>query len=147
MSLKLDEITEALTQAGLDINARKKAIAIMEQMEKEKKEDRADNAVPKSKKQFVICLRGNGVDLKDKISAGYIVQVSDTYDIQGRLINDMVDASKEHNQNTKKKANFINTWLNLFAKVKRGCVKNKGIAVKTKEAVQVVFLENEEVKV
>jgi len=146
MSLKLDEIQDALTQAGLDINARKKAISIMEQMEKEKKEDRADNSAPKSKKQYVICLRGPA-SLKDSVSAGYIVQVSDTYDIQGRLTSDMVDASKEHNQNTKKKANFVNTWLSFFAKIKRGCVKSKGIAVKTKEAVQVVFLESEDVKV
>ncbi len=147
MSLNIDEITEGLTQAGLDLPTRQKALKALQEIEKEKKADRADNAAPKSKKQFVICLRGNAVELKDKISAGYIVQVSDTYDIQGKLIPDMVDASKEHNNNTKKKANLVNTWLQFFAKIKRGCVKSKGIAVKTKEAVQVVFLENEDVKV
>ncbi len=144
--LNLEEITEGLTQAGLDLATRQKAIKALEEIEKDKKADRADNATPKSKKQFVILLRGPA-SLKDTVSAGYIVQVSDTYDIQGKLLTDMVDASKEHNNNTKKKANLVNTWLNFFAKIKRGCVKSKGIAVKTKEAVQVVFLENEEVKV
>ena len=75
-----------------------------------------------------------------------LVQVAESYD-PNNLVTDLVSAAKEHNNNTKKKANFANTWIQLFEKIKRPFVKAKGVAIKTKSAVRVVFLENEDVKV
>lgn len=141
--LNLEDITEGLIQAGLDLPTRTKAIKELEKIEAEKKADRAGSGPAKSKKQYVIALRGPK-SLESQISAGYIVQVSDTYN-PDNLVSDMVAAGKDHDMNTKKKANFTETWIKFFEKIKRKFIKEKGILVKTKTAVRVVFLENEEV--
>lgn len=143
--LNIEEIQDGLTQAGLDLATRQKALKVLQEIEQEKKESRAGGTAPKSKKQFVIAIRGPK-SLESQIEAGYIVQVSETYN-PDNLVTDLVSAAKEHNNNTKKKANFTNTWVQLFEKIKRPFVKSKGVAIKTKSAVRVVFLENEEVKV
>ena len=143
--LNIEEITEGLVQAGLDLPTRQKAIKALEELEQEKKDNRGSSSAPKSKKQYVIALRGPK-SLESQIAAGYIVQVAESYN-PDNLVADLVDAHKDHNNNTKKKSNLINTWIIFFEKIKRACIKQKGIAVKTKSAVRVVFLENEDVKV
>jgi hypothetical protein len=144
MALKIEEVIDALKQENIPAQTLVSIETKLEELEKEKKEDRASNSGGvKSKNEFVIVVRGDE-ELKKTLQQGWVVQVKQGDDIQ-TLPSRFASAAKEHNAKQKRKKNPISIWRDFFQYCKRPFVKNLGVNIKTKEPVQVVVLEKEEI--
>lgn len=138
MALKLEELNEVLTEAGLDLPTRQKALAVARKHEEEKKEDREASSEPKSKNKFVVVMR------KDSEQA-WVLQMKEDAD-ENTLIKQMTEASRDSNRNQKRKKRFVNTWRDMFLYLKRAYSKQYGFQPKTKEACRVILLPAEDIK-
>ena len=141
MSLSKQEVNDILLNVGLDATARSKVLKEIEELEKEKKEERLDSAAPKSKKQFVVVIRGDA-SLKDKIQQAWVVQRKEDAD-NTSLVKAIAKVGKEFNLGQKRKKRMVNAFREVFQYVKRSFWKAEDILVKTKEPCQVVFIEEE----
>lgn len=143
MALKIEEIISILQEEQLPSDKLRSIASKLETVEQEKKDEREETKEPKSKNEFVIFVRGDQ-NLKKVLQQGWVVQVKSGEDIQCLPLK-MRDAAKDNNAKQKRKKKPLTTWASFFAACKRPFLKERGINVKTKEAVQVVVLENEEI--
>ena len=141
MSLSKQEVNDILLNVGLDATARSKVIKEIEELEKEKKEERLDSAAPKSKKQFVVVIRGDAA-LKDKVQQAWVIQRKEDAD-NSTLVKTIAKVGKEFNLGQKRKKRMVNAFREVFQYVKRSFWKSEDILVKTKEPCQVVFIDEE----
>jgi hypothetical protein len=144
MPLNKEEIAQCLIQAGLDLNARNKALKEIEEAELAKKEEReANKDGPKAKNRFVICVRGDS-ELKKILQAGWVVKVPESSD-NNTIIDRMTKAANLQNKSRKSKKMKLFTWRDFFLACKRKNTKQHDIQPITKEAVEVVVLEKEDI--
>ena len=144
MALKIEEIISILQEEKLPSETLRSIEAKLETVEQEKKDDREETTGPKGKNEFVIFVRGDA-RLKSILQQGWVVQVRAGEDIQNLPIK-MREAAKDNNAKQKRKKKPLSTWAGFFAACKRPFVKERGINIKTKEPVQVVVLESEELE-
>lgn len=146
MALKIEEINQVLTEIGVNLETRQKAIKAAEEFEANLKEERAENKGPKSKNKFVIVVRGDE-KVKAAVQAGWVVQMKESAD-ESTLISRITEAARESNRNQKRKKQFLNNYRDFFAFCKRAFTKTASVDVqiKTKHAVQVVVLPTEDIK-
>lgn len=140
--LNLEEISLILNEVKAPKEIYNEVIQKAEQLEAEKKEERAATKV-KSKNEYVIMVRGDKA-LADVLSQGWVVQVPAETD-NATIISRFQAAAGEHNAASKKKKNYITDWIDLFSAIKRKFTKAHNIHVKTKEAVQVIVILDEKV--
>lgn len=142
MSLKIDEIISAAQQAGITADKLKVLRQELEELEKEKADDRAANKGPKAKNKFVILVRGDK-DLAAKVQQGWIVKVKENDDTN-TLVERIKSAAKEQNVNGRKKS-IVNTFADIFRFLKRKFSKAHNWQGVTKEPAQVIVLEKEHI--
>lgn len=108
----------------------------LEQAIEEEKADRADNKLPTEKWESVILIN----DPEGKLGSewtGWVVTQKTGQD-SGIILSKLRDACKEANEVCKKKKNIIQNFGELFQSLKPKFLKEKGLKVKTKEAVRVI---------
>lgn len=145
MSLKLEEIESALLTVELDAKKRAEILKAAEEIENEKKEDRAANPKTKSKYKLTVLVRGDK-ELAEKVQQAWVVKTLEEQD-DNTLIERIGRATGIHNANQKRKKNFIETFADFFEFCKRSVTKQEEVAVQTvtKTPVRVVVLENERI--
>jgi len=141
MAINIDELNDLLTQAGIELEKRKLVLKEAEELEQEKKDEKAANKGPKATKEFVVIIRGEP-ELKDKIQQAWIVQRKAEAD-NSCLVNEIKEVAREFNVGQKRQKRVVNAFRDVFRYVKRSFWKPKDIMVKTKEPVQVVIIEKE----
>lgn len=139
MSLKIDEILSAATQAGIAADKLKVLRQELEELELEKKNDRASNNGPKAKNKFVFLARMDK-ETAAKVQAGFLVKVKEDEDVN-TVIDKLKSAAKEQNVNSRKKG-IVNTWRDCFGGLKRKFSKAHNVQP-LKGLVEVVALEHE----
>jgi hypothetical protein len=140
MSLKIDEILSAATQAGIPQDKLKVLKQELEELEKEKADDRAANkGGPKAKNKFVFLIRGTK-ELAAQVQSGWLVKIKDSDDTN-TVIDRLKTAAKEQNVNSRKKG-IINAWRDVFLGMKRKFSKAQNVQP-LKDLVEVKVLETE----
>lgn len=140
MSLKIEEISEILIQAGLDSSVRSKILKEAQTLEEEKKTEKQDNKEPKQKNKLIIFIRGDK-DLAAKVQSGWVVKTAESDDTN-TLESRIKIAAKEQNANGRKKS-IVNTFAETFQYLKRKFSKAHAFQPMTKTCVEVVVLQNE----
>ena len=143
MALKLDEIMDSLIQAGIDVKDRKKIIEELQKVEQEKKEEREANKAPKTKKEFVVLIRGDD-DIKDKVQQAWVVQRTTGAD-NSNIVDQIKKVGRESNAAQKRNKNIVTLFREVFAHVKRKFWVPEDIMVKTKDPCQVVVINSESI--
>lgn len=143
MALKLEDIMEGLIQAGVSLADRKKTMAELEKIEQENKKERAESAGPKSKKEFVVLVRGDA-DLQNKLHQAWIVQRTVGSD-NSNIVEDVKKVGRESNTMQKRKNKIVSTFAEVFRLVNRKFWKPEDILVKTKEPCQVIVIQEENI--
>ena len=161
MAIKLEELQEILTQAGIDAGKRTIAMHLAKEMEaakKAEKEEEKDGEGNGGKYKNVVFIRGDE-SLKRLVEGGaWIAQELEdapegSFSITDGLIaaaarqNEALNAPKS-GRGRKSKGSQIVSWFNLFAWLKPKIlneVTRKGMKIKTKQPVEVRVLTTEDV--
>jgi hypothetical protein len=112
---------------------------ILRDLQKAAEEEQADNAAtsgPKAKWEHVIVLN----DPEGKVVGdftGWVVVQQEGQDT-GLVLSKLLDASKVQNEAAKRKKSLITGFGELFQVLKSKFLKEKGLKIKTKEAVRVL---------
>jgi hypothetical protein len=130
MSIKLDELASLLDDIDLTPAVRKSILQQAEQLEEEKKQEREENKLPKSKNQFVVVVKTH-VEISDEDIVAHVFQIPQEYD-PNNLLGDLVSATTDHNLSQKRKKNVLEEFDDV-TKIKRAFLKPKNIHVKTKD--------------
>jgi hypothetical protein len=146
MALSKDELQEAMIQAGIPLDLRSKAMKVAEEIEADKQAEKDPNK-KKNKNKFTIVVRTDDPAVKDAIASGWIVQTPEDQPNQ-ELITRMTIAAARTNEAAKSKKKKIFTWTDFFQYIKPKNTKDEDILVKikTKDAVEIVFLEKSEIQ-
>lgn len=138
--IKIEQIESVLRENKVNADVLQKVVSRLKDIEEENKPEKG---AAKAKSEFIIALRGDA-NLKAQVAAGWVIQVKEGDD-PARLIDKMTKAANDHNAAIRKKALRIQTWAQLFSYIKRKFSKEQGFQPKTKNAVQVIVLENENI--
>jgi hypothetical protein len=134
MSIAIDELMDLLFEAELDTDKRNKVLELAKELEEEKKAERAENKLPKSKNQLVAVLKiPNAIAseaISDDNSAAHVFQIPEDSD-PDELIPNILEAAKEHNEVTKKKKNRVESFDDV-THIKRKFLKDRNIMLKTR---------------
>ena len=145
MAISIEELSELLIQGGIkDSTIRSNIIKEAKILEETKKEDKKDSTGPKQKNKFLICVRGDE-KLKEVLQAGYIVKVPESSD-NSTVHDRIVKAARLQNEGSKAKKMKILSYRDFFMACKRKFTKQHDIQQLTKEAVEVIVLESEDIK-
>jgi hypothetical protein len=141
IALSKEEIVECLIQAGLSAEDRQKAIREIEAAEMEKKAEK-DNK-PKRKKKLNIVVRTDDPSIVETVSAGWIIESPEEIPVE-QLEDRMVTGAARHNDNAKSRGKVFR-WLEFFNFAKPKTLKDEDVLVgiKTKEAVEIVWLKSD----
>ena len=114
---------------------------ILKDLQQAVEEDKADRAAqgPKPKWEYLIALNDPEQKIKGDFT-GWVFQQKEGQD-SGLALGKLTDAAKSQNESSKRKKNLIKSFGELFQFVKPKFTKEKGVHVKTKEAVR-VFIVN-----
>lgn len=117
-----------------------KVAEILKDLTQAVEEDKADRAAqaPKPKWEYLVCLN----DPEQKIKGDYTAWVFQQKEGQDSALalGKLTDAAKSHNESSKRKKNLIKSFGELFQFIKPKFTKEKGVHVKTKEAVRVFII-------
>lgn len=146
MALSKDELQEAMIQAGIPLDLRSKAMKVAEEIEAEKQAEKDPNK-PKNKNKFTIVVRTDDPSIKNTIASGWIVQTPEDQPNQ-ELIARMTIGAARANDAAKSKKKKIFNWVEFFQYIKSKNLKDPevNLKVKTKEAVEIVFLEKSDIQ-
>lgn len=157
MELDTGEIIEIIRENVTDETLRGKLIAEINEAEKKaKKELAASKEIetgPKAKNKFVVLFRGDS-ELAAKIGGAWLVQIPEEGDAT-KVVESLTGAaarsneairSKKSNRGRKSKGGLVRSWRELFAWTKSKFTKEFNVRIKTKDAVEVVVLPDEDVK-
>jgi hypothetical protein len=105
---------------------------VMEELEADKEK------LPKEKWEYVIVLNDPSNELAGKELSGFVVQKKEA-DIADLVLTKIAEAAGQQNEYATKKKTLITSVRDMFAAVKPKFLKEKGIRIKTKEAVRVLI--------
>jgi hypothetical protein len=147
MPITIEELSDLLLQVGLkDQNTRQEILREAKELENQKKEDKeADKNNPKKKKKLNIVIRTDDPNVCANIVAEWVIESPEDVPVE-QLENRMVVSAARQNENCKKKCKIF-TWPNFFQYIKPKFVKEEDclVRVKTKEAVQIIWLDKNEI--
>ena len=112
---------------------------IIRDLQKAAEEEAADNqasAGPKAKWEHVIVLNDPEGKIKEDFT-GWVVIQQEGQD-NGLVLSKLRDAAKAQNEAAKRKKSSIQNFGELFQALKSKFLKEKGLKIKTKEAVRVL---------
>lgn len=138
MKVDIEQIEATLLERKIDPPKVQEILKDLTQAVEEEKADRAANAVPKAKWEYLIFVN----DPEKKITGeytGWVVQQLEGQD-SGLAISKLQDAAKAQNETSKRKKNLIKCMAELFEFLKPKLAKEKGVYVKTKEPVRVFVI-------
>jgi len=141
MKISLETVEATLLEKKIDNIKVQEIIKDLTVAVEEEKEERAANAAPKSKWEHVIILNDpDGTLIKGEVM-GWVVQQKLGEDAS-KIPYELSDAAKAQNETVKRKKNLITSFTDLFSALKSKFAKEKGLRIKTKEAVRVLVINN-----
>ena len=153
-TLSIDDVIVAVRKHVSDDEKVKAIIKDLAAVQQEVEEDKPEKG-PKAKNKFVVLIRGDAA-LKDKVAGGaWVVSCSDdetlveTYSGEG-LWNRILKAVRYHNDNpgkVKKRHKVIKTFFGAMNTLKPKTFKltESVLSVKTREPVEVIVVEKDEI--
>lgn len=135
MKVSIEQIEATLLERKIDPPRVAEIIKDLEQAAEEEKADRAtDGKKPKWEHLIVVN------DPENKLGTeftGWVIVQQEGQDA-GLALSKLRDAVKEQNESAKKKKTIIQGFGELFESLKPKFLKEKGLKIKTKEAVRVL---------
>lgn len=138
MKISLEQIEATLLERKIDPPKVQEIIKDLKQAAEEDAADNAATAGPKPKWEHVIILNDPEGKIKEDFT-GWVVSQQEGQDT-GLVLSKLIDASKVHNESSKRKKNRIESFGVLFQVLKPKFLKEKGLKIKTKEAVRVLVV-------
>ena len=135
MSFKIEDIIEVLNQNKIPATTVTK---IVEDLRGVEEENKSVSGV-KQKNKFGIVLRGP-IELRDKITVGWLVQTEEKFDL-ATLPSAIESAKIANNSAQKRKKNPISGLADFFVRCKVKFMKEFGFKSKSKQPIQVVWLD------
>lgn len=136
MKVSIEQIEATLLERKIEPIKVQEIIKDLTQAAEEEKADNQANADPKLKWEYLIVV--NDPDKKlDSEFTGWVVQQKEGTDA-GLLLGKLTDAAKTQNESSKRKKTLIKSFGELFQALKTKWTKEKGIRIKTKNAVRIL---------
>lgn len=135
MKVSIEDVEAILLERKIEPPKVQEIIKDLQQAAEEEKADRQANAGPKAKWEYLIVLNDPEGKIKDEVT-GWVIQQREGQDA-GLALSKLTDAAKIQNESSKRKKTLIKSFGELFQCLKPKFAKEKGVYVKTKEAVQV----------
>jgi hypothetical protein len=138
MKIDIEEVQSVLLEKKIDPVKVAEVVKQLEKVAEELKEDRKVNAAPKQKYEYVVIINDPEKTIKGNYDA-WVVQQREGQDTE-LVFSKLTDAAKNQNDSAKRKKNVIKCFGELFQSLKSKFAKEKGIRIKTKEAVQILVV-------
>ena len=136
MKVDLENVEAILLERKIEPPKVQEIIRDLTQAAEEEKEDRAANSVPKPKWEHIIILNDPEGKIKEDFT-GWVVVQQEGQD-SGLIFGKLQDAIKTQNESAKRKKSIIQGFGEAFQCLKSKFLKEKGLKIKTKEAVRVL---------
>ena len=142
MALTKDDVLEALQTANIDPAKVRDVVEKLNQIEEEKKEEKAENKTPKQKTQHVLFVMDDGT-LTGKELIGYAIQIPSDRS-PSTAYGSFVDCVRGYNNGARKAKKHPITKVGDGMITLRGkWLKDAKLSIKTKEAVLVMPVKND----
>jgi len=139
MMVDIENVEAILLEKKIDPPKVSEILRDLTKAAEEDKEDRKANADPKQKWEHVIILNDPEGKIKDDFT-GWVVQQRDGQDAS-LIIGKLQDGAKAQNETSKRKKTLLKSFIDIFEALKPTfIVKEKGVRIKTKEAVRVICI-------
>jgi len=139
MMVDIENVEAILLEKKIDPPKVSEIVRDLTKAAEEDKEDRKANADPKQKWEHVIILNDPEGKIKDDFT-GWVVQQRDGQDA-ALIIGKLQDGAKAQNETSKRKKTLLKSFVDIFEALKPTfIVKEKGVRIKTKEAVRVICI-------
>lgn len=142
MNIPIEEVEAKLLEMKLEPSKVNEIVRDLQKVATELAEDRKAEAGPKQKWEHIIVINdpeGKLKTMKDDFM-GWVIQQRDGQDA-GLALSKLADAAKSQNESTKRKKNVIKSFSELFEGLKAKFTKEKGVRIKTKDAVRVMVVD------
>jgi hypothetical protein len=134
MKVSLEQIEATLLERKIDPP---KVQEIIKDLMKAVEDEKADGVKgPKAKWEHLVILNDPDGKIKEDFTGWVIVQ-QEGQD-SGLALSKLVDAAKNQNEASVRKKNLVKCFGELFQSLKPTFLKEKGLKIKTKEAVRVL---------
>lgn len=137
MKISLEQIEATLLERKIEPPKVQEIIRDLKQAAEEDAADAANSAGPKPKWEHVIVLNDPDGKLKGEDFTGWVVTQQEGQD-NALVLGKLTDAAKTQNESAKKKRSIIQNFGELFQALKPKFLKEKGLKIKTKNAVRVL---------
>jgi hypothetical protein len=134
--ISLDEVAAALQKKQVDAQVAKSVIDELTEIIKEEQESRS--STPKRKNEFLFVLNDPNDEYKGKDLTGWVVTIKEGGDAS-TVLSKIKDAAIDSNEAKKRKRGIITNMVEAFRGVKTKFLKQRDVAIKTKEPVQVLI--------
>ncbi len=137
MKVSLENVEAILLERKIDPPKVAEIIKDLTQAAEEEKEERTASG-PKAKWEHIIVVNDPDNNLGTEYT-GWVVVQQEGQD-SGLILDKLRDAVKNQNTASKRKKNIIQNFGELFQSLKPKFLKEKGLKIKTKEAVRVLTI-------
>jgi len=136
MKVSLEQIEATLLERKIDPP---KVQEILKDLQQAVEDEKADGGKgPKAKWEHIIVLNDPEGKIKEDFT-GWVVVQQEGQD-SGLVLSKLVDAAKNQNEASVRKKNLVKCFGDLFESLKPKFLKEKGLKIKTKEAVRVLVV-------
>ena len=137
MKVSIEQIEATLLERKIDPPKVAEIIKDLLQAAAEDKADNTANSTPNPKWEHLVILNDVDGKFKNEELVAWVIVQKEGQDA-GLALSKLRDAVKEQNESCNKKKNIIQNFGELFEGLKPKFLKEKGLKVKTKEAVRVL---------
>jgi len=137
MKVSIEEVEAKLLENKVEAAKVQTILRQLQEVVEELKAEKEENALPKTKWEYVIVLNDKEGYLTGKEIAGWVVQQETDADA-GLVLGKLQEAAKVQNEGQKRKRNYITDLTSLFEYLKPKFLKEKKVRVKTKELTRVL---------
>jgi len=138
MKVSIEQIEQTLLEKKIEPPKVAEIIKDLMQAIEEEKADRQANAEKKQKWESVIFINDPDGKIKGDFTGWVVKQQTGTS--TSLLLGKLQNAAKTQNESSKRKKTLIKNMGELFQALKPKFLKEKGIKIQTKEAVQVISI-------
>jgi hypothetical protein len=136
MKIDIEQIQTALEDNKIDGDKIKKILHDLQIAVEEEKADNIATSGPKPKWEYCIILNDPDKKVPSDIT-GWVVVQQEGQD-SGLIVGKLQDAAKIQNEAAKRKKSLIQNFGELFEALKPKFLKEKGLKIKTKNAVRII---------
>jgi predicted glycosyltransferase len=136
MKVELENVEAILLERKMEPVKVQEIVKELMQAAEDEKADAKNESGPKPKWEHVIVVNDPDNKLGTEFT-GWVVIQQEGQDT-GLVLSKLRDACKEANESCRKKKNIIQNFGELFQSLKPKFLKEKGLKIKTKEAVRVL---------